>query len=59
VLSTNSLFLTQLALPVYKNDVYLAQYGTSAFAADVITRYLFSAAMLLFTIQIINGLGFD
>lgn len=43
---------------MYKNDVYLAEYGASALAADTIIRYLFSAATPLFTVQMVDTLGF-
>lgn len=47
-----------MCLPVYKNDVYGIEYGASALAADNIVRYLFSFSVPLFTIQMVNRLGF-
>ena len=43
---------------MYKNDVYGTHFGASALAADNILRYLFSAAVPLFTVQMIDKLGF-
>lgn len=51
--------LLQNTLPIYKNDVYLSKFGASAFASDIITRYLFSSVVPLFTVQMIDKLGFD
>ena len=50
--------ISKLSLPVYKNDVYGAEYGASSLAADNIIRYLFSFGIPLFTVQMIDRLGF-
>jgi hypothetical protein len=44
---------------VYKNDIYGAKFGASAFATDVMMRYLLSAPVPLFTVQMIDKIGFD
>ncbi|KAJ5363611.1 MFS general substrate transporter [Penicillium cataractarum] len=41
---------------IYKNDIYGADYGASAFAGEVMLRYLFSAATPLFWVQAMNSL---
>lgn len=47
-----------MPVPVYRNDFYGYRYGASALAADNIVRYTVSAAIPLFTVQMIDGLGF-
>jgi hypothetical protein len=46
----------QITYTIYKNDIYGADYGASAFASEVILRYLFSAATPLFWVQAIDAL---
>jgi hypothetical protein len=48
----------QLALPVYKKDVYRERFAASAFAAQNFIRFLLSAPFPLFTVQMVNNLGF-
>jgi hypothetical protein len=43
---------------VYKNDVYGEAFGASALAADNVVRYAFSIAVPLFTVPMVNHLGF-
>jgi hypothetical protein len=43
---------------VYKNDIYGSAYGASSLAADNIIRYLFSFSVPLFTVQMIDKIGF-
>jgi hypothetical protein len=49
----------QLVYPLYKNEVYGAEFGASSFAVDVAMRYTFSSIFPLFTIQMVNRIGFD
>ncbi|KAJ5751541.1 MFS general substrate transporter [Penicillium nucicola] len=51
--------LSQLSYPLYKNEVYGAELGASAIAVDVAMRYLFSSVFPLFTIDLIDSIGFD
>ncbi|CAI7642896.1 unnamed protein product [Penicillium pancosmium] len=51
--------LSQLVYPLYKNEVYGAELGASAFAVDVAMRYTFSSVFPLFTIQMVRRIGFD
>ncbi|KAJ6021300.1 MFS general substrate transporter [Penicillium herquei] len=51
--------LSQLVYPLYKNEVYGAELGASSFAVDVAMRYTFSSVFPLFTVQMVNRLGFD
>lgn len=44
---------------MYKNEVYGAELGASAMAIDVAMRYSVSSVFPLFTIQIIDRIGFD
>lgn len=48
----------QLVYPMYKNEVYGAEWGASAMAISVAMRYLFSSPVPLFTIQLIDRVGF-
>ncbi|KAI9688755.1 MAG: hypothetical protein M1822_001112 [Bathelium mastoideum] len=48
-----------LSIPIYKGDVYGPELGASAFAIDTAARYLLSSPFPLFTVQMINGLGFE
>jgi hypothetical protein len=41
---------------IYKNDIYGADYGASAFAGEVMLRYLLSAATPLFWVQAMDAL---
>lgn len=50
---------TQLVYPLYKNEVYGAEFGASSFAVDVAMRYTFSSVFPLFTIQMVNHIGFE
>jgi hypothetical protein len=50
---------TQLAWPLYKNDIYGPSYGASVLAIETMMRYLFSGAVPLFTIQMIDKIGFQ
>lgn len=49
----------QLSLPLYKNDISSTHFGASALAVDTIARYGASAAVPLFTDQMISAMGFD
>ncbi|CAG8214917.1 unnamed protein product [Penicillium olsonii] len=51
--------LSQLAYPLYKNEVYGAKLGASTLAVDVAMRYLFSSVFPLFTDSLIDGIGFE
>ncbi|KAK4941078.1 hypothetical protein LTR66_014842, partial [Elasticomyces elasticus] len=51
--------LSQLSYPLYKNEVYGTDLGASALAVDVAMRYLFSSVFPLFTIDLIDGIGFE
>ncbi|KAH8592657.1 putative polyamine transporter 4 [Bisporella sp. PMI_857] len=48
---------TFIAATTYQIDVYGAQYGSSALAANGILRSSFGAAFPLFTLQIYGGIG--
>ncbi|RFU27649.1 hypothetical protein B7463_g8684, partial [Scytalidium lignicola] len=48
-----------VSLPLYKNEVYGASFGASAFAADTAVRFLLSATFPLFTEQMIRKLKFE
>lgn len=50
---------TQLVYPLYKNEIYGAELGASSFAVDVAMRYTFSSVFPLFTIQMVDRIGFD
>lgn len=50
--------MLQLTYPLYKNVVYGAELGASALAVDVAMRYLFSSVFPLFTVQLIDSIGF-
>lgn len=43
---------------MYKNEVYGADWGASAMAISVAMRYLLSSPVPLFTIQLIDRIGF-
>ncbi|KAL2783045.1 major facilitator superfamily domain-containing protein [Aspergillus keveii] len=45
-----------LSYNIYKNDIYGAEYGASAFAGEVMLRYLLSAATPLFWVQVMDAL---
>ncbi|KAL2813018.1 major facilitator superfamily domain-containing protein [Aspergillus granulosus] len=45
-----------LSYNIYKNDIYGAEYGASAFAGEVMLRYLLSAATPLFWVQVMEAL---
>lgn len=49
----------QLSFPIYKNDVYGAALGNSALGAENIMRYGASMAIPLFTVQLVEAMGFD
>jgi hypothetical protein len=49
----------QLSFPIYKNDVYGAALGNSALGAENIMRYGASMAIPLFTVQLVEAIGFD
>ncbi|KAJ5289088.1 MFS general substrate transporter [Penicillium angulare] len=51
--------LSQLVYPLYKNEVYGAELGASSFAVDVAMRYTFSSVFPLFTVQMVNRIGFN
>ncbi|CAG8356792.1 unnamed protein product [Penicillium salamii] len=51
--------LSQLVYPLYKNEVYGAEFGASSFAVDVAMRYTFSSVFPLFTTQMVDRIGFD
>ncbi|KAJ5640320.1 MFS general substrate transporter [Penicillium longicatenatum] len=51
--------LSQLVYPLYKNEVYGAGLGASSLAIDVSMRYLLSCVFPLFTIPLIDCIGFD
>ena len=44
---------------MYKNEVYGPELGASALAIDIAMRYLFSSVFPLFTIQIVDQIGFS
>ncbi|KAL6233058.1 hypothetical protein BDW75DRAFT_232285 [Aspergillus navahoensis] len=48
-----------LSYNIYKNDIYGAEYGASAFAGEVMLRYLLSAATPLFWVQVMEALHID
>ncbi|KAL1966820.1 hypothetical protein VTN77DRAFT_3785 [Rasamsonia byssochlamydoides] len=50
--------LNLLGFPWYKNEIYGATYGASAFAVENMMRYLFSSFVPLFTIPMIQRLTF-
>ncbi|KAE8381591.1 MFS general substrate transporter [Aspergillus bertholletiae] len=50
--------LSQLVYPLYKNEVYGAELGASAFTIDVAMRYTFSCVFPLFTVQMVNRITF-
>lgn len=50
---------TQLVYPLYKNEIYGAELGASSFAVDVAMRYTFSSVFPLFTVQMVERIGFD
>ncbi|CAG8888674.1 unnamed protein product [Penicillium egyptiacum] len=45
-----------MSYTVYKNDIYGAEYGASAFAGEVMLRYVLSAATPLFWVQAMERL---
>jgi hypothetical protein len=47
----------QLVYPIYKNELYGAELGASAFALDVAMRYIFSSVFPLFAIQMIKKIN--
>ncbi|KAL3485876.1 major facilitator superfamily domain-containing protein [Aspergillus germanicus] len=49
-------YCIQLSYNIYKNDIYGAEYGASAFAGEVMLRYLLSAATPLFWVQVMDAL---
>jgi hypothetical protein len=49
----------QLSFPIYKNDVYGAALGNSALGAENFMRYGASMAVPLFTVQLVDSIGFD
>lgn len=51
--------IQQLVYPIYKNTVYGAGLGASSFAIDVFMRYSLSCVFPLFTIPLIDHIGFD
>ncbi|KAF4436463.1 MFS general substrate transporter [Fusarium austroafricanum] len=51
--------LILISYAIYKNDIYGAKYGSSAFAAEVMIRYVLSAPVPLFTVQMIKRIGFN
>ncbi|KAE8443226.1 hypothetical protein EG329_002094 [Mollisiaceae sp. DMI_Dod_QoI] len=50
--------LNMLCLPIYNNDVYATHYGASVMAATTFMRFAISSSFPLFTVQMINNLGF-
>ncbi|KAH8821232.1 major facilitator superfamily domain-containing protein [Xylogone sp. PMI_703] len=50
-------FLVMLGWPLYKNDVYGIEFGASALAAENFMRYVLSAPVPLFSIQMIDRIG--
>ncbi|KAL1994836.1 hypothetical protein VTN49DRAFT_1023 [Thermomyces lanuginosus] len=48
--------LSQLIYPLYKNEIYGAELGASAFAIDVAMRYTCSCVFPLFTAQMIRAM---
>ncbi|KAL4861652.1 major facilitator superfamily domain-containing protein, partial [Aspergillus spectabilis] len=48
-----------LSYNIYKNDIYGAEYGASAFAGEAMLRYLLSAATPLFWVQAMEALHID
>ncbi|KAJ5917523.1 MFS general substrate transporter [Penicillium verhagenii] len=52
--------LSQLVYPLYKNEVYCqVGLGASSLAVDVFMRYAISCVFPLFTIPLIDEIGFD
>ncbi|KPI34565.1 Polyamine transporter 4 [Cyphellophora attinorum] len=51
--------LLMLGMPVYKNAIYMAQYGASALAPDLILRYVMSSFFPLFTPQMLDAMTFE
>ncbi|KAJ5642264.1 MFS general substrate transporter [Penicillium lividum] len=51
--------LSQLVYPLYKNEVYGAGLGASSLAVDVFMRYSVSCVFPLFTVKLIDRIGFD
>ncbi|KAL3451724.1 major facilitator superfamily domain-containing protein [Aspergillus insuetus] len=56
VLSGLSQATIAMTYTIYKNDIYGAGFGASAFAGEVMLRYLFSAATPLFWARAMDGL---
>jgi hypothetical protein len=46
------------SLPIYNNDVYTTHYGASVLAASTFMRFILSASFPLFTLQVVDRLGF-
>ncbi|KAN0104562.1 MFS general substrate transporter [Hyaloscypha variabilis] len=53
-----SYVLNMLCLPIYNNDVYTIHYGASVLAASTFMRFVVSSSFPLFTVQMIDCLGF-
>ncbi|RSL84887.1 hypothetical protein CEP51_003614 [Fusarium floridanum] len=50
--------LILISYAIYKNDIYGAEFGASAFSAEVMMRYVLSAPVPLFTVHMVNRIGF-
>jgi hypothetical protein len=51
--------LVQLGTAIYKNAIYVAQFGASALAPDFMLRYAMSSFFPLFSVKMIDHMSFE